>query len=164
MTTNKNAGQVLTEERFVSLAQASGLGEFIGFDRVELGRELRAFANAVLAAAPPAQPDADVLYDVRELLGHIADLLPDAEFSKIDTKLWNNVSRHTAAPTTGRREPLEIDVECLTDESGTDYSVVVRGGGLRMTSRSDVWMKRKPAEKLAKWLAELLNGITGEQR
>lgn len=50
------------------------------------------------------------------------------------------------------REPLTADVECITDESGTDYSVSVRGPGLRNPLYSDVWTKKKQAELLARWL------------
>lgn len=49
-------------------------------------------------------------------------------------------------------EKWEADVECVADESGPDYSVSIRGPGLRNPDYSDVWMKKRPAEQLAKWL------------
>lgn len=55
-----------------------------------------------------------------------------------------------------QRKPLTegftADVECITDESGTEYSVAVRGPGIRNPLYSDVWLKKKPATLLAKWL------------
>lgn len=56
------------------------------------------------------------------------------------------------APEVDSDEKWEADVECITDESGTDYSVSIRGPGLRNPDYSDVWMKKRPAEQLVKWL------------
>lgn len=56
------------------------------------------------------------------------------------------------APEAGPGEKWEADVECVTDESGTDYSVSIRGPGLRNPDYSDVWLKKRPAEQLVKWL------------
>lgn len=66
---------------------------------------------------------------------------------------WNELVQAPAtAPSGETGEKWEADVECITDESGTDYSVSIRGPGLRNPDYSDVWMKKRPAEQLANWL------------
>jgi len=141
---------------------------------------VRAELRALLAGASGARAgDGNLEADARGYATRLAESIFDQHFASdpcyasgevvwrpcddlmgVLTQIDNMVSgleRVAAAPAVpahevGAGEKWEADVECITDESGTDYSVSIRGPGLRNPDYSDVWIKKRPAELLAKWL------------
>ena len=165
MTTTTTALQALTEllrdNQFPLSARNSELHDIIR-DAI--------IARAALSAPAAQDVPSDTVQLFREALAwgmvygpHIATERWDDMRDEMAASFAARASQpatpaaHPVHPVAGQADdPLQAEVECLTDESGTDYSVVVRGGGMRNANRSDVWMKRKPAEKLAAWVNDIL--------